>query len=380
MRVRYLDIIWHIVEKLKYNGNMKRILLITESLGSGGAERQICGLVAMLTKAGYTCRLITYVENQFYEPYLRQHGVDYQFVPELWNKMTRIFKTAKYVRQYKPDVVISFLPSVNKTMCLAKLFFKAKLVVSERNNNTCITRGDKVQFNLYRMADAIVPNSNSQGKFICNHFPFLCQKVHPIINFVDVNRFTPSENPVRNDTLRIVTVARYTQQKNVLTYLKAVRMVKDMELNVHFDWYGDKKHNAAYYAEIEKEYQRLEIADYLTLHNPNQKIEEEYRKADIFCLPSLLEGYPNVVAEAMSCGLPILCSNVYENPYIVEEGVNGFLFNPEKPEDIADAIKKMVDLTHEERLKMGKRNRQLCLKRNTEEAFLKSYVELIESL
>lgn len=265
-------------------------------------------------------------------------------------------------------------------MCLAKMFFRAKLVVSERNNNTCITRSDKVQFNLYRMADAIVPNSNSQGNFICNNFPFLSKKVHPIINFVDVNRFTPSETPVRNETLRVVTVARYTQQKNVLTYLKAVRKVKDMGLNVHFDWYGDKMHNAAYYAEIGKEYQRLEIADYLTLHNSNQKIEEEYRKADIFCLPSLFEGYPNVVAEAMSCELPILCSNVYENPYIVEEGINGFLFDPKKPETIADAINKMANLTHEERQEMGKRNRQLCLKRNTEEAFIKSYVELIEKI
>lgn len=359
---------------------MKKILLITENLGSGGAERQLCGLASMLTKAGFHCRLITYVKNQFYEPYLRQHSVDYQFVPELWDKKTRVFKVAKYVRQYKPDVVISFLPSVNKTMCLARLLFKAKLVVSERNNNTCITRSDKVQFNLYRMADAIVPNSNSQGNFIRNNFPFLSKKVHPIINFVDVNRFTPSETPVQNDVLRIVTVARYTLQKNVLTYLKAVRMVKDMGLNVHFDWYGDKRHNVAYYEEIEKEYQQLDIADYLTLHDPNQKIEEEYRKADIFCLPSLFEGYPNVVAEAMSCGLPILCSNVYENPYIVEEGVNGFLFDPKKPEAIADAINKMANLTHEERLEMGKRNRQLCLKRNTEEAFLKSYVELIEKL
>lgn len=359
---------------------MKKILLITESLGSGGAERQICGLTVMLTKAGFPCRLITYVENQFYEPYLRQHGVDYQFVPELWDKKTRVFKVAKYVRQYKPDVVISFLPSVNKTMCLAKLFFNAKLVVSERNNNTRITRGDKIQFNLYRMADAIVPNSNSQGKFICNNFPFLCKKVHPIINFVDVNRFTPSGTPVRNNILRIVTAARYTQQKNVLTYMKAIRMVKDMGLNVHFDWYGDKKHNATYYAEIEKEYQKLDISDYLTLHNPNQKIEEEYRKADMFCLPSLYEGYPNVVAEAMSCGLPIICSNVYENPYIVEEGVNGFLFDPKKPEAIVDAIKKMVGLSYENRLEMGKRNRQLCLKRNTEDAFLKSYIELIGNL
>ncbi len=357
----------------------KRILLIIENIGSGGAEHQICGLVVMLTKAGYPCKLITYIENQFYEPYLRQNGVDYQFVPKLWNKKTRVFRAARYVRRYKPDVVISFLDSVNMTMCLAKLFFKAKLIVSERNNNTCITRRDNVLFNIYRMADVIVPNSNTQGKFICNNFPFLSKKVHPIINFVDVNRFVPAETPVHNDILRIVTVARYTQQKNVLTYLKAIRMVKDMGLNVHFDWYGSK-YNVAYYAEVEREYKQLGIADYLMLHDESKKIEEEYSKADIFCLPSLFEGYPNVVVEAMSCGLPILCSNVYENPYIVEEGVNGFLFDPNKVDDMVEAIKKMTALSVEERHEMGCRNRTLCLKRNTEETFLKSYVELIENL
>lgn len=359
---------------------MKRILLITESLGSGGAERQLCGLAVMLTKAGYPCRLVTYFENQFYEPYLRKNGVEYEFVPELANKVTRPFRAARYVRKYKPDVVISFLPSVNQTMCLAKLFFGAKLIVSERNNNTCITRADKIQFNLYRMADAIVPNSNSQGDFIRKNFSFLSKKVHPIINFVDVNRFAPAEVPVQNMTLRIVTVARYNEQKNVLTYLNAVAKVKELGLNIHFDWYGDKKHNASYWMEIEKLYKSLKIEDYLTLHDPNQKIEEEYHKADVFCLPSLFEGYPNVVAEAMSCGLPILCSRVFENPYIVEEGVNGFLFDPANVDEIMDTIKKMTNLSQEERSEMGLRNRALCLERNTEEAFLNSYVKLIEGL
>lgn len=359
---------------------MNKILLITENLGSGGAERQICGLASMLTKAGYPCRLITYVENQFYEPYLRQNGVDYRFVPTLWNKKTRVFKVAKYVRLYKPDVVISFLPSVNMTMCLAKLFFNAKLIVSERNNNISITRRDKIQFNLYRMADAIVPNSNSQGEFIRNNFSFLGEKVHPIINYVDVNRFTPAVTPVLNDIIRVVTVARYVPQKNVLTYLKVVRNVKDIGLNVHFDWYGDKKYNPAYYAEIEKEYHRLNIEDYMTLHDSVQRVEDEYRKADIFCLPSLFEGYPNVVVEAMSCGLPVLCSRVYENPHIVEDRINGYLFDPQNVDQIVATIRNMVELSSDERCEMGKRNRELCLRRNTAEVFLKSYAELIEIL
>lgn len=359
---------------------MKRILLITESLGSGGAERQICGLASMLTNSGYQCRLITYVKNQFYEPLLVRNRVDYKFLPELWNKKTRVFKVVKYVYSYRPDVIISFLPSVNKTMCLAKLFIKAKLIVSERNNNINITWDDRIQFNLYRMADAIVPNSNCQGVFIRKNFAFLCKKIHPIINFVDVNRFSPAKHHISNDIPRIITVARYTEQKNVLTYLKVVRIVKNLGLKVHFDWYGDKCHNATYYSGIKSLYKKLDIADYITLHDHNPRIEEEYHKADIFCLPSIFEGYPNVLVEAMACELPILCSNVCENPSIIVDQVNGFLFNPKNSDSIVKAIEKILSLSLEERQNMGIRNRQLCLKNNTETIFLHKYIELIENL
>lgn len=102
---------------------------------------------------------------------------------------------------------------------------------------------------------------------------------------------------------------------------------------MHFYWYGDKQHHPDYYAQVEAEYQRLDIADYMTLNGPESHIEEEYQKADAFCLPSLYEGYPNVVAEAMSCGLPVICSN-----------------------------------------------RNLCLERNTEDAFLKNYLKLINDI
>ena len=359
---------------------MKRVLLIIENLGAGGAERQICGLAAMLTKAGYPCRLIAYVEKHFYDSLLRKNGVDFEFVPKLRNKITRVLRVANYSRKFNPDVVISFLPSANMTMCLAKFFFHGKLVVSERNNNTSIGLRDFVKFNLYRMADAIVPNSNSQGLFICRNFPFLEKRVHTIINYVDVNRFSPTEDSKTNGEIRILTVARYTPQKNVLTYLKAVRMVKDLGLKVHFDWYGDKKDDVDYYSMVETEYNLLSISDYLSLHDSTPEIEEQYRNADVFCLPSLFEGYPNVVAEAMSCGLPVLCSNRYENPYIVKDGVNGVLFNPDSIEDIVSAIQKVVSLSSTDREEIGRRNRLLCLRRNSEEVFFNSYIELIETI
>lgn len=358
----------------------KRILLITETLGSGGAERQICGLAVMLTKAGYPCRLITYVNNQFYEPYLRDNGVEYELVSELCDKKSRVWRTARYIQKYNPGIIISYLQSVNMTLCLANCLNKARLIVSERNNNTSVTFKDKLLFNLYRLADVVVPNSHSQGRFICNNFPFLSKKVYPIINFVDVNRFKPATICPSNDTLRVIIVARYTHQKNVLTFLDVVRKAKDRKLNVHFDWYGSKEYDITYFEKVLRKYESLEIQEYLSLNAPSDKIEEEYQKSDIMCLPSLYEGYPNVIVEAMSCGLPILCANRFENPYIVEEKVNGFLFDPENIDDILAALEKMLALTSAERRIMGQINRKLCLQRNTEDAFLQSYVKLIEEL
>lgn len=359
---------------------MKRILLLIESLGSGGAERQICGLASFLTQAGYTCRLVTYVENQFYEPYLRQNDVEYELVPSLSNKYLRIFRAAKYVRDYRPDIVISYLPSVNMTMCLAKLFYKSKLIVSERNNNSTISFKDKVLFNLYRLADVVVPNSNSQANFIRQNFSFLSHKVKPIINFVDLVRFAPNQDKKNKYPLHIVTIARYTYQKNVLRFLEVVRCIKDAGLNVKFDWYGNKDYDRVYYSKILDKYNELNIADYLTLHPPCSKIEDVYSKSDVLCLPSLYEGYPNVIVEAMSCGLPIICSNVFENPYIVKDGVNGFLFNPQSVESIYSSIRNILNLTNEERGMMGVKNRRCCQERNTEERFVRSYIDLIESL
>lgn len=357
---------------------MKRILLITESLGSGGAERQICGLAKMLTMKGYPCRLITYVNDQFYEPYLIDNKVDYEYNPRLRNKSKRVFFLVRYLWKYKPDVIISFLPSVNISCCLAKVFYPCRLIVSERNNNIGLSKRDLLQFNLYRLADFIVPNSYSQGEFIKSNIPFLKPKVLPIINFVDFDNFKLAKKKSKERKPRVITVARYTSQKNCLLFLEVVKQVKENGIVVHFDWFGSKHHDAEYYAKVEKKVAELQIEDYITLHSASKQILLEYQKSDIFCLPSIYEGYPNVVVEAMCCGLPVLCSRIFDNPYIIEENVNGYLFDPNSVPDIVSAISKVLSLSYNERIEMGLRNRNKCIDTNSEQRFVDAYINLIE--
>ena len=63
-----------------------------------------------------------------------------------------------------------------------------------------------------------------------------------------------------------------------------------------------------------------------------------------------------------------------------QDNINGFLFNPESVDDILSAIVKFINLSDEDRRLMGSRNHDLCLKRNTADAFINSYVKLIENL
>lgn len=89
------------------------------------------------------------------------------------------------------------------------------------------------------------------------------------------------------------------------------------------------------------------------------------------------EGFPNVVCEAMCCGLPILCSNVCDNPRIVEYGENGFLFEPSDSQEMAKEIMRFANLSDKEKEMMRTTNREKAISLFSSETFLKKYMEII---
>lgn len=354
-----------------------KILCITENLGSGGAERQLCGLAIELKNKGYDVKVVTYLENQFYQPMLENSGIAYEFLPELWPKWTRIWRMAKLVKREKADVVISYLTAVNRSMCIAKPLFNAKLIISERNTNQSVSIKDQITYFLYRWADKIVCNSYSQKNFVKTNFPKLKHKTHTITNFVDTEKFKPGQKRVLNEIPQIVTVARYGEQKNCENYLKAIQICKERGISAQFHWYGNKTFDVEYYKKIEELQQDFGLVDILTLHTPHNNIVDIYQQADAFCLPSYYEGFPNVLCEAMSCGLPVACSNVCDNPYIVKDTKCALLFDPNDPEEIANQLMRLASMNMEERSMIGKDNRNRILGLCSMEHFISEYENII---
>lgn len=356
---------------------MKKILCMIENLGQGGAERQLIGLATLLAKDRNEVKIIIYDEDFFYLPLLKGTGVECEYIDKAKNKIRRIPQILRFVRNYRPDLIISFLANPSIMACIAKrLVGGFKLIVSERNTNQSISTKDKIRFNLFKYADWIVPNSHSQKEFIKSHYPKLAEKVVTITNFVDTDFFCPNNNEeLENNAMKMVCVGRISQQKNVKLFIQAIKRVVDRGVHIEVDWYGLAFH--PYSDECDELVKSLNMQEILRFHKETSDVKSVYHQADVMILPSLYEGFPNVVCEAMSCGLPVLCSDVCDNGRIVRDGINGFLFNPNSLEDMADKIVRFSQLCVEERRDMRQKSREYALADFSQTSFFNKYKKLI---
>lgn len=363
---------------------MRRILLFIDSLGAGGAQRQLVGLAVMLKQRGFITKVVTYYNHPFYKYILDENNCDYECLNV--NSKFCLPKLVRCIKLFKADVLISYQTDPNALACIAAAMTRIKLIVSERNTHMSISFKDRIIFQLYRYANRIVPNSYSEGQFICGKFAFLASKVVVISNFVDLRLFTPCNNKVLSVKKKILVVASVKASKNTKNFIYAINLAKKRGCKIHITWYGvnpansDLRENVQYANECMELVRKLGLDNELKLLPKRQDIQNAYHEADIFCLPSFFEGTPNVICEAMASGLPVIASRVCDNSCYIKDGYNGILFNPNDIENIADAIIRLVNMADEDLLLWGQRSRSLVEKLCSELTFVNKYIGLIDSI
>lgn len=356
-----------------------KILCLIESLVSGGAERQMTELASLLRQEGHDVAVWTYYPHDFYRKQLDEGDVEYRCIIKARNRLLRIPLLLKEARRWKPDVLIAFLPTETVVACIMKMLgLKTKLIVSERNTSQRYGLKERLRFYLFKKeADWVVSNSHMQERFIAVHCPSLMNKVKVITNYVNTEYFTPGDKKQQKDKVfRMVCVARLSPQKNVLNFIDAVAILKCNGIKLKIDWFG--RTDGTYAEECIKKVEKLNLSDIIEFRGATHYVRDEYQKADVFCLPSLWEGFPNVICEAMSCGLPVLCGRICDNADIVQEGINGFLFDPCSVDDMINAITRFVELDNKTIQEMEQKSRELALSLFSSDLFVKKYRDIIE--
>ena len=359
-----------------------RVLCFIDGLGSGGAQRQIVNLAIGLQQHGHEVQMIAYTDDDFYKHRLADRNIPYTVI-ENRNYLQRITNSRKYLRNADVDAVVSFLETPNFLSCLSAIGkHKWVLVTSERNAKEyefTNLRGRIMKW-FERFSDWTVCNSNVAKQLWNTYYPQYANRVSTIYNPVVITA-DPVEKKKR-DWKRIVIAASYQRLKNPLGLLEALHLLSDAERRqMNIDWYGKaiSAENGGVFEEADKLRTSYGLEGCITFHGETKEIYKEMMDADAVALFSEVEGLPNTICEGMMCGKPILMSRMSDyNTFVTPE--NGFLCDAKDPESIAQAIRKFLALTPEQRQQMGKRSRELAVQLFDAENNVGQWEKLIQSL
>ena len=197
-----------------------------------------------------------------------------------------------------------------------------------------------------------------------------------IPNGIEIEKYSTlltEKTPKKNgDT--VLYVGSLRPVKGVKYLIKAMKLVVDRNPNTKLIIVGDG---------VERE-NLIEIAKDLQLEKnvifkgkiPNEEIPKYMLSADVFVLPSLSEGFPNVILEAMASGLPVVCSNVGGLKEIIKDGENGLFAKSKNVDELGD---KIITILNDDELRKKMANNNLSDVKNYSWEYVVDRIEQLYS-
>lgn len=184
----------------------------------------------------------------------------------------------------------------------------------------------------YSQADQIIVTSSKDKEYIIKKYMIDKTKIEVIPNGIDTDLFKVSPE-IKKIPGRILFVGRLIKQKNLFLLLESLKNIKDVNLLIIGE--GHLKEALLLKA---KEYKiNITFED----RKGNDELPVEYNKAEIFILPSLFEGNPKVILEAMACGTATIGTDVTGIREIIRDKDNGLLSKADAV-DLSNRIKLLL--------------------------------------
>lgn len=342
---------------------MKKILFFIRSLNAGGAERQLVITAKGLAARGYKVTVLTFYSGGFYADELTGTNVQLLSLKKKgrWDLFAFLFRLINLLRQQAPDVIYSFLGTANMLAVIVQPFTPPMRVIwGVRASNVDLVQYDWlcrwsywIECRLARFADTIIANSQAGSSYAVEHgFPEKSMTIIP--NGIDTERFRPDKLAgervrkawgIAEDELLIGIVGRIDPMKGYPTFLEAAVMIKRQYPLVRFVCVGTGE--AVYENAIHKLATELKLDDVLIWAGLRSDMVAVYNAFDIAASSSSYgEGFPNVIGEAMSCGVPCVVTDVGDSALVV--GETGLVVSAANARGLATGILEVVD-----RLKNG---------------------------
>jgi len=345
---------------------MKKVLLLLQSLRYGGGAENVVSTLSRKLSSKYKFLILTihdfkniYPHNGIYYSLQENQGLLQKFLSFFKiNLIIRNFRIYMLIKSFSPDIIISFMELVNIYAIITKLFFRLKipLIISVRCNPKMQFKDNMSYLNFLikifypiKIVNRIVSNSKGVGDILRDYYGIEAQKLKIINNGIDIENINNMKKDkiseykelfYNKDLIKFITVGRLRVEKGHDYLIKAFSIVKKHLPNSRLIIIGD----GPLRNELEQLIEKLALKDDVLLMGLRKNPYKYMANSDIFVFSSKYEGFPNVLLEALACGLPIISTDCETGPReILDNGKYGLLV---KVMDINDLAEKMINLAN----------------------------------
>lgn len=328
-----------------------KIFLIIPTLQQGGAERVMSELASKFSNLGYKVHLVLLANSvDFYtvnsNVLIQRLGfINHGSLKKIIAEYQTFLKLRKLLKTEKPDAVLSFMEKYNVFTILSSRFLNLKVFVSDRSNpNKKFPKHIALLKKItYRYATGIVAQTSLAKNILEKTTKNNNIKVIP--NPVKQVKLYPE---IKREKI-VLNVGRLIPEKGQKFLLEAFS-----KLNLT-DWKLVILGDGPLRTDLEMLAKDFEIQDNLYMPGAVNNVDKWLAKASIFAFPSVSEGFPNALVEAMAAGLPCVSFDCDAGPRdIIKNGENGFLIPLKRTEKFSKKIHFLIE--HPElRLYMGKK-------------------------
>lgn len=292
-----------------------KIVFLVSSLNAGGAERVACTLVNAWVEKGHQVTLIpcfTQGSGQSFYPLDERVKVRWlsEYLPQnkWFSRLSKPRILRALMREEKADVMVSFLTNVNVVSLLAARGLGIPLIVGERTDPANQRISSSLKFLrkvLYSQASAVLVQTQRATEYFKS---WSLRKLRVIPNPLPANLIFQAPNALAPSVVlamgRLVPTKQF--DRLIENFSQIAAAYPDWQLHI----YGDGP-------EREKLQQLIVekgLASRMLLKGKTDKPWEVMRQARVFAMSSRLEGFPNVMLEAMASGLPVVCYDCPSGP------------------------------------------------------------------
>jgi glycosyltransferase involved in cell wall biosynthesis len=374
------------------NGNKKLIAFVSNSAWSVYNFR--LDVIRQLYKSGYAILVIA--PDDDFSDLLVNEGC--QYVPVDFNNRSKnpfddfnLYRQLKSIyKNHRPDLIFHYVikPNIYGSLAAAKYSLRSISVITGLGYSF-----DKKNW-LYQLIKFLYKKALKRTEevwFLNNEDAniFTTEKIADIKKIkilpsegVNTEYFSPDFKASlhRKNNFSFLMSTRLLRSKGISVYVDAARILKKKNYKVNFELIGffEKHHPDSI---TEEELLKWQTEGLINYSGFAKDVREYLSNADCFVFPSFYnEGIPRCLMEAASMELPIITSFSRGCKEVVSDNINGFVCNLNDPFDVADKMEKMINLSAEERTRMGKNGRLLVIKKFNVESVIKEYEKTLKDI